>query len=195
MASPSIHDGYRHIPLETSRSIRVLRIEPAPNFSDPIHCSIWQISIDTSSEPPNAYTALSYVWGAPHGTEEIFCDNKTLLITPNCEAVLRALRGGPYASCLWIDALCINQKDDEESLAEKNHQVRLMGEVYRRAKLVLVWLGAVSEPRVAFLKCAEQIGNLETNIGTNAKLVSITRLYQKWRLKKYWVKLGVHNGE
>jgi hypothetical protein len=38
---------------------------------------------------------------------------------------------------IWIDAICINQQDNEE----KDHQVQHMGEIYRNAKLVVVWLG------------------------------------------------------
>jgi len=38
---------------------------------------------------------------------------------------------------LWIDALCVDQKDFEE----KGHQVKLMGSIYTRAKNVIIWLG------------------------------------------------------
>ena len=39
---------------------------------------------------------------------------------------------------LWVDALCINQKDH----LERNNQVLLMGEIYRRAASVISWLRA-----------------------------------------------------
>ncbi|PNP60666.1 hypothetical protein FNYG_14603 [Fusarium nygamai] len=39
---------------------------------------------------------------------------------------------------LWADALCINQDD----LAEKSVQVRLMRRIYQQADSVLIWLGA-----------------------------------------------------
>ncbi|OCL12152.1 hypothetical protein AOQ84DRAFT_386318 [Glonium stellatum] len=38
---------------------------------------------------------------------------------------------------VWIDALCINQADD----AEKAMQVGIMGNIYKRAQSVVVWLG------------------------------------------------------
>ena len=48
-------------------------------------------------------------------------------------------RAGMVAeAALWIDAVCINQED----VLERNQQVMLMGEVYRRASAVLSWLGA-----------------------------------------------------
>lgn len=42
---------------------------------------------------------------------------------------------------LWVDALCINQTDDEE----RAHQVSIMGEVYKRAECVHAWLGLSTE--------------------------------------------------
>jgi hypothetical protein len=44
---------------------------------------------------------------------------------------------GMPALPLWIDALCINQAD----VAEKTHQVGLMGRIYRQSQNTLAWLG------------------------------------------------------
>jgi hypothetical protein len=38
---------------------------------------------------------------------------------------------------VWIEAICINQADDQE----KSHQVAMMGDVYENASNVLIWLG------------------------------------------------------
>ena len=37
----------------------------------------------------------------------------------------------------WIDAICINQDD----LAERAEQGRLMGQIYANIEMVVVWLG------------------------------------------------------
>jgi hypothetical protein len=50
----------------------------------------------------------------------------------------RAAAGWQY---FYIDAICINQTDDQE----KSHQVTLMGSIYRNASLVVSWLGQASE--------------------------------------------------
>ena len=42
---------------------------------------------------------------------------------------------------MCIDGVCI----DQSSLQERNHQVCLMGEIYRRAYRVNVWLGPSTE--------------------------------------------------
>ncbi|TVY50468.1 Heterokaryon incompatibility protein 6,OR allele [Lachnellula cervina] len=52
---------------------------------------------------------------------------------------LAALRG-PKAQVLWVDALCINQKD----LEERSAQVRQMADIYGKAWRVVVWLGRQS---------------------------------------------------
>ncbi|KAL2061191.1 hypothetical protein VTL71DRAFT_7464 [Oculimacula yallundae] len=42
---------------------------------------------------------------------------------------------------LWIDAICINQQD----MAERQSQIRIMGEVYLKASLLVIWLGPEQE--------------------------------------------------
>ncbi|KAF4625929.1 hypothetical protein G7Y89_g12234 [Cudoniella acicularis] len=59
----------------------------------------------------------------------------------NLDNALRVLRNHDTPRCLWIDALCINQKDD----AEKSVQVALMGSIYSKALRVVIWLGAENE--------------------------------------------------
>ncbi len=47
---------------------------------------------------------------------------------------------------LWVDALCINQKDIKERAA----QVRLMGLIYFKARHVRIWLGTDDDPHEAY---------------------------------------------
>ncbi|KAJ4296565.1 hypothetical protein N0V90_006611 [Kalmusia sp. IMI 367209] len=44
----------------------------------------------------------------------------------------------PLTSLICVDALCINQNDEEE----RSHQVQLMGAIYSNASNVISWLGA-----------------------------------------------------
>ena len=50
---------------------------------------------------------------------------------------LKQLRHHADHRSVWADAICMNQADDEE----KNHQVRLMRQIYQRATRVMIWLG------------------------------------------------------
>lgn len=49
---------------------------------------------------------------------------------------------------IWVDAVCINQRDE----FEKAMQVRMMGSLYSRAKEVVVWLGAASDDSDSAMK-------------------------------------------
>lgn len=42
---------------------------------------------------------------------------------------------------IWIDALCINQAN----VHERNHQVQIMGKIYKGAEKVIVWLGLAKD--------------------------------------------------
>jgi hypothetical protein len=55
----------------------------------------------------------------------------------NLQDALWQLRQLKEFSYLWIDAICINQKDNEE----KSQQIKSMQELYSTASLVIIWLG------------------------------------------------------
>ena len=59
------------------------------------------------------------------------------MVTTNCYNALRSLRQPQKMRTLWIDAICINQKD----LEERGTQVANMGSIYRGASQVVVYLG------------------------------------------------------
>ncbi|KAH8784347.1 heterokaryon incompatibility protein-domain-containing protein [Hyaloscypha finlandica] len=87
------------------------------------------------------YFALSYVWGTGpdrHPSHEIILDNRRFPITATLYAALHSYRSFVPASIrFWVDAICINQADDDE----KSAQVPLMRDIYHLAVSVLVWLG------------------------------------------------------
>jgi hypothetical protein len=82
------------------------------------------------------YEALSYVWGEDTGRKTILLNKEYFQISKNLDAALRQLRSDQPLT-LWIDAICINQKDDEE----KGWQVGMMAEIYRDARRTIIWLG------------------------------------------------------
>ncbi|KAI0170355.1 heterokaryon incompatibility protein-domain-containing protein [Pestalotiopsis sp. NC0098] len=102
-------------------------------FDEDIQCSLHTASLTTKPQ----YEALSYVWGNAGETLPVIVDGHEKQVTTNLEAALRHLRWQEKPRILWIDAICINQNDIEE----KSAQVPMMGEVYRQAKSVIVWLG------------------------------------------------------
>ncbi|KAF2251284.1 HET-domain-containing protein [Trematosphaeria pertusa] len=97
---------------------------------------------ETHERNSNAsYEAISYAWGDDTNTVPLMVIQKfwrsTLQIRPNVMDMLRYLRRPMDTRMLWVDALCINQSD----IAEKEQQVRIMDQVYRKAERVLIWIG------------------------------------------------------
>lgn len=86
------------------------------------------------------YEALSYVWGDPNATKDIQVNGQSLPVTENLHNALHRLRRPKESRILWIDAICIDQKND----LEKGHQVGLMSRIYTFASGIVIWLGDVS---------------------------------------------------
>ena len=129
--------------------IRLLEIRKGA-LSDQIVCSL---SIATLSEKPQ-YDALSYVWGNRIAEDPIMVDGIAVRVTENLEAAMRHLRRLDMSIILWIDALCINQKN----VLERNQQVSLMGAIYRGAQEVLAWLGEIDAETSKVLSMIETLG-------------------------------------
>lgn len=120
------------------RSIRVLDLLQGPRRSS-LHAKLRVVSLDASPCP--YYEALSYTWGTGAPAESITVnEHHKLAITNNAYAALESLRRRRAVRTVWIDSICIDQAND----AEKSVQVPLMGDVYRSAAVVNVWLGTAS---------------------------------------------------
>lgn len=112
--------------------IRLLILNPG-KADDPIECYLEHYPV--SSEKP--YLALSYVWGSTANPLLIRLDGCNFPVTANLGAFLKSHRREFECHVFWIDALSINQQD----IAERSSQVRLMKKVYEGADQVLIWLG------------------------------------------------------
>jgi hypothetical protein len=141
---------FRHQPLDTSRAqIRVLCV--APEADGPIQCTMKHIDLNANHTP--FYRALSYTWGSPEDAQEISVNGRFLEVRRNLHDFLVAFRarlfnfrgGGVFeeeVQWLWIDQICV----DQSVIRERNHQVQMMADIYKKANYVYVWLGA-SNPR------------------------------------------------
>jgi hypothetical protein len=134
--------SYKHKPLPSRQSIRLLKLHSSP--SRKLSCSLFTASLDKLPQ----YEALSYAWDAQQPTEAISCEGRVLKVTQNCAAALRRFKNLLNDRVLWIDSICI----DQESVEERNHQVKLMGDIYRGAKQVLVWVGEGNERTELLIK-------------------------------------------
>lgn len=120
-------------PIPPGEFLRILTLHPG-SVNDDIRC---ELKVKSCKRAKDNYAAISYVWGDSSDTIELSCNGEAVQVTRNLADALRQFRHPRTVRRLWADALCINQKDEQE----KNHQVRMMGAIYRDAKEVLVWLG------------------------------------------------------
>jgi hypothetical protein len=100
---------------------------------------------------------VSYVWGSSEDPSYAYIhDNETRItpITRNIDIALRRLRDESRTRVIWVDALCINQRDT----IEKSRQVALMGDIYSLASCVLMWLGPEEDGSDDALKLLESLG-------------------------------------
>ncbi|KAK5676412.1 hypothetical protein LTS10_011225 [Elasticomyces elasticus] len=125
--------GYVFDPLDPARrEIRLLHLLPG-SWEELLCCDLQVVCLDDYPD----YQGLSYVWGAPGIVKTVRCCGRLFEVTVNLWTALRRLRRPQHERIIWADAVCTNQED----LAERSHQVSLMGEIFSRASEVYVWLG------------------------------------------------------
>lgn len=135
---------YRQHPLPPrSKCIRVLEVYARAHSEEedaPIKCDLRTVDLESALAEP--FSALTYVWGQKEdGIRTLRCGSFDLEITSNCHAALSHLRAKLGYFLLWVDAISINQDDDDE----KMRQIALMGDIYSLADKVFVWLGTADD--------------------------------------------------
>ena len=121
-------------PLKRPKDIHLLDIDGIGSAATP-NAPIFERLRVVSLEDCPEYTSLSYVWGertVPPDT--IICGQRAMPVTSSLYSALRELRRQEGSLYIWVDAICINQDDDEE----KSAQVQLIGEIYSWAQVVYV---------------------------------------------------------
>jgi hypothetical protein len=114
------------------------------------------------------FEALSYVWGPQDNPEQAIVeadDEDTAIASmplgPNLAAALHHLRYETSVRRLWVDAICINQKDD----AEKAVQVSRMNDLYTLTTRVVVWLGEEEDDSALAVSTMAHLGaQVETTL-------------------------------
>lgn len=117
------------------------------------------------SEFEPRYEALSYTWGTMREPETAYVVDSTnsrsamertfLSIGQNLAGALRHLRYIDRVRVLWVDAVCINQKD----VPECNEQVKRMASIYKLASRVVAWLGEETHDSALAIATLQHIGD------------------------------------
>ena len=155
------------------RQIRLLRAFSNPKSPSEIRCEFSLVCLDRLL---CGYNAISYCWGDSTKTGAAWAsEDQYLAVTSAAMSVLTTVIATNPKEYFWIDALCINQNDDDE----KGQQVQLMGEIYATAQTVIAWLGEPtleSSEALEFAKfLVHTIKQLE-EIGESVNLETLTRL-------------------
>ncbi|KAF4944325.1 hypothetical protein FGADI_12779 [Fusarium gaditjirri] len=119
-------------PITGDKQIRLLILEPGAR-EDALECQLINAELSWRTR----FEALSYAWGDDTTKYELNCSGHIIEVMANLHDALLDLRLPTQRRVLWIDALCINQADNDE----KSKQIRLMHEIYSQAQEVLIYLG------------------------------------------------------
>ncbi|KAN0102739.1 Heterokaryon incompatibility protein (HET) domain containing protein [Hyaloscypha variabilis] len=180
---------YTKLPKNT---IRLLRLEPG-NLEDELRAEFDLILISKLKYCQYPYTAISYRWIGDF-TCQVYCKRAKgrglnylpIKISSHLADGLVQFRDTKRHTTLWIDAICINQRDK----SEKATQIPLMGQIYERATQVWVWFGAQEEstPRaLELLKSAADYLREETGkIRPSYSEISLNKTIDniKWKRHK-----------
>lgn len=175
------------------REIRLLRVYPG-RYDEVVRCSLSVVSLDDRPE----FEALSYVWGNAGDTWTVHVDKVSFPATTNLESALRNIREHsceatneliPATLDVWIDAICINRSNVEE----RNHQVRMMRDIYSQASHVLIWLGP-GDPHSDYLfdKACNKgfIQDIESSLATarlpNREQIRVTAVVARNLVRRPW---------
>jgi hypothetical protein len=128
---------YKYSKLEKPDHIRLVLLHPRFGFR-PISCSM----VEGPHMRLLMYEAISYTWGNPERTEEILINGCKMKVTKSVYEILATFSSQFLPQLLWIDAICIDQDNNEE----KEQQVPMMDNIYSHALFTTVFLGQSSLP-------------------------------------------------
>jgi hypothetical protein len=118
-----------------------------------------------------------------------FASYPPLLKTPTSYAnswsiAYKRLRDPSFPRIIWIDAICIDQKNDEE----KGHQIQIMADIYGKANRVLVWLGESVERSDVALEAIRAGGSISNNERDTKRIKhAVALLLQRDWFQRIWV--------
>lgn len=178
-------DSFIYTPLRDADEIRLLNIAPRhiTAGSSTLEDSIQHVLLSASP----LYAAISWMWGSPGDLIDFEVDGHTLMVQRNLRRIIEHLRDDYQTRRVWIDAICIDQK----SLRERNHQVRMMGEIYGNASYVVAYLNAARRrDRWRLKRKAENLhkilrrGQYSTNTGLYRLIFGNQYFTRRWIIQE-----------
>ena len=184
--------SYTYSALPPGSFTRMIRLLPQKERSAPIECQLFDYDLSETDSGKHLYEALSYTWGSGIKSQSILIDGSLLSVTENLHTALIYLQDHQLERVLWVDAVCINQKDEDE----KAKQIPYMRAIYAQADRVMVWLGEpddnegnaldtihhLAEYKVLMLSTSHSV--LSSGVNYNAYL----KLFRHDWFRRIWVR-------
>jgi hypothetical protein len=120
------------------KQTRFFLLWPAPDKWHPVRGTLHDGCLDDLLE----YEAISWYWGDASVVETTMVKSIDVDVPRNMFEALIRMRLPDRPRRLWTDAVSINQADLEERAA----QIRMMGDIYRSSRCILIWLGPMRGP-------------------------------------------------
>jgi hypothetical protein len=170
------------------KTIRLLKIQRWRHNQE-IQCQLEEVPLENLP----FYEAASYVWGDPSPTKSILVDGRRLAITKSAYDIIQKRRSYWHETVIWIDQICINQKNDQE----KNSQVQIMNVIYKEAARVIAFLGESGDAHsvqlflstlhylMQGLGCSEEM--LKTIFLANPQWKSISNFFGNPWFRRVWI--------
>jgi hypothetical protein len=174
-------------PLLEKDEIRLLRLEPGVGAAH-VKFSLFHARLGKSP----TYDAVSYMWGhdgGPGKTKTALSaigGPRAIQVQENLGNALKHLRLKDKARTLWVDAICVDQANDDE----RGHQIAQMGKIYSQATTVRVWLGMpdeLSRKAFQFLGNPRMLRKLKNGIIEVDGWEAVASLCRR----KYWERLWI----
>ena len=179
---------YRYRPLQKGE-IRLIRMRHQE--TDDMHIAGHIASYPLNECP--SYMALSYCWGKDVPSHLLVMNGQRIILQDNLDSFLRRVirYKKREVDFLWIDAICINQADNEE----KNTQLALMRDIYASASRIVIWLGEYggnNHMALEFWKCvAEELRNDDQfDLGlriSKGEIMALDCLRQREYWRRVWI--------
>lgn len=152
-------------------------------YSRPLlRCRIEHTSL---TEAP-LYSALSYTWGDDY-KRAIIVGDRILLVTENLYSALAHIEFPNER--IWIDAICINQEDQQE----KSWQVQQMRKIYQLADHTAAWLGGGTDESDQLMTQMGLLGGMSTRYSSDTieKFPFSVQAFSDWSRRRYWNRVWI----
>jgi hypothetical protein len=151
--------AYSYTPLSNDTpQIRLLTLLPGGTH-DPLEGSLSVVILEELEHDNRhipSWEALSYCWGSSTVLKPLLISGKVLNITGSLHLALQHLRLSDGERVIWIDQVCINQRD----LDERGRQVQHMNVIFKKAGRVTAWLGSGEQESHRYMEMLSVIKGL-----------------------------------